>query len=53
VCVEEEGELDMGVSAARQKEGEKLSCAECGTAQNNGSTGIAINCVAVNVGNGR
>jgi len=47
VCVEEEeGELDMGVSAARQKEGDKSSYAECGTAQNHGSTGIAINCVS-------
>ena len=43
MCVEEEeGELDMGVSAARQKEGDKSSYADCGTAQNHGSTGIAI-----------
>jgi hypothetical protein len=41
------GRVGYGCQRARQREGDKLSCAECGTAQSNSSTGIAMNCVAV------
>jgi hypothetical protein len=41
------GRVGYGCQRARQRQGDKLSCAECGTAQNKSSTGIAMNCVAV------